>query len=105
LPMKGNSMLLPLKASIRNKIKKQEGDFVHVVLYLDNSSLEIPEELRVCLLDSQTGYDFFLTLSESNKKYYVDWIMEAKTTETKVARIVKTIERLENRLRFYDWVD
>jgi hypothetical protein len=105
LPMKGNSMLLPLKASIRNKIKKQEGDFVHVVLYLDNSSLEIPEELRVCLLDSQTGYDFFLTLSESNKKYYVDWILEAKTTETKVARIVKTIERLESGIKFYDWVN
>jgi Bacteriocin-protection, YdeI or OmpD-Associated/Domain of unknown function (DUF1905) len=105
LPMKDNCMLLPLKAYIRNKIKKQEGDHVHVVLYLDDSSLEIPEDLMVCLLDCQSAYDYFLTLSESNQKYYIDWIMEAKSTETKVARILKTIERLESRLKFYDWRD
>lgn len=105
LPMKGNCMLLPLKASIRNKIKKQEGDHVHVVLYLDNSSLEIPEDLMVCLLDSQSAHAFFLTLSESNQKYYIDWILESRNTDTKVNRIIKTINRLENRLKFYDWAD
>jgi hypothetical protein len=104
LPMKGNCMLLPLKASIRNKIKKQVGDYVHVELYPDNSSLEIPEDVMVCLLDSQSAHDFFLTLSESNQKYYIDWIMESRSIETKVARIAKTINRLENGLKFYDWV-
>jgi Domain of unknown function (DUF1905)/Bacteriocin-protection, YdeI or OmpD-Associated len=103
LPMKDNCMLLPLKASIRNKIKKQAGDYVHVVLFLDNSSLEILEDLRICLLDCPSAYDFFLTLSESNQKYYIDWILESKSIEAKVTRITKTIERLENGLKFYDW--
>lgn len=103
LPMKDQCMLLPLKASIRNKIKKQEGDHVHVVLYPDHSSLEIPEDFLVCLQDSPGAYTFFFTLSESNQKYYTDWIIESKSTETKVSRILKTIERLERRLKFYDW--
>jgi uncharacterized protein YdeI (YjbR/CyaY-like superfamily) len=47
---------------------------------------------------------FFLSLSESNQKYYLDWIEGAKKIETKVERIQKAIERLETGLKFYDWV-
>lgn len=103
LPMQGNSMLLPLKSSIRKKIKKEAGEYVHVILYLDNSKLEIPEELLMCLADSHLAYDFFMTLTESNQKYYVDWILESKSVDTKVARIIKTIQRLEQGQKFYDW--
>ncbi|MEZ5043398.1 MAG: DUF1905 domain-containing protein [Saprospiraceae bacterium] len=103
LPMQGNRMLLPLKSSIRKKIKKEAGEHVHVMLYLDNSALEIPEELLICLADSNLAYDFFMNLSESNQKYYVDWILESKSVDTKVARIVKTIQRLEHGQKFYDW--
>ncbi|NJK83396.1 MAG: YdeI/OmpD-associated family protein [Saprospiraceae bacterium] len=103
LPMQGNNMLLPLKSSIRKKIKKEVGEYVHVRLFLDDSSLEIPEELLVCLADSRLAQDFFMTLTESNQKYYVDWILASKSMETKVARIVKTIQRLEQGQKFYDW--
>lgn len=88
---------------VKLKIKKEAGDYVHVVLFLDNSTLEIPEELLMCLVDSNLAYDFFMTLTESNQRYYVDWILESKSVDTKVARIVKTIQRLEQRQKFYDW--
>jgi hypothetical protein len=104
LPMKEGSMLLPLKAAIRKKIGKKEGDTVHVILYSDDSPVIIPDEIMVCLLDSEKAHAYFLSLSASNQKYYIDWIEEAKKMETKVERICKTIERLENRLKFYDWV-
>jgi hypothetical protein len=103
LPMQGNSMLLPLKSSIRKKIKKEVGEYVHVTLYLDSSKLEIPEDILICLADSHLAHDFFMTLTESNQKYYVDWILESKSVDTKVARIVKTIQRLEQGQKFYDW--
>ena len=104
LPMKDGSMLLPLKAAVRKKIGKKEGDTVHVILFSDDSPVVIPDDIRVCLSDSAKAYQFFLSLSESNQKYYIDWIEEAKRMETKVERLCKMIERLENGLKFYDWV-
>lgn len=104
LPMKNGCMLLPLKAAVRKKIGKGEGDSVHVVLYADDSPMVVPDEIWACLQDSPKAYRFFESLSESNQKYYVDWIEEAKKGETKVERILKMIERLENGLKFYDWI-
>jgi hypothetical protein len=102
MPMGNGKLFLPLKASVRKKIGKSAGDTVHVILYADNSSLIIPDELMVCLLDAPTAHQFFQSLTESNQKYYIDWIGEAKRLETKVERIAKTIERLENGLKLHD---
>jgi uncharacterized protein YdeI (YjbR/CyaY-like superfamily) len=99
MPMGNGQLFLPLKASVRKKIGKYAGDTVHVILYADNSSLIIPDELMVCLLDEPKAHQFFQSLTESNQKYYIDWIGEAKRLETKVERIAKTIERLENGLK------
>ncbi len=103
LPMKDGRMLLPLKLAVRKKIKKQAGDQVHVVLYADDSAVEVPDDLLACLLESPKAYAFFQRLSDSNKKYYIDWIEEAKKLDTKVERISKAIHLLENGRRFYDW--
>lgn len=67
----------------------------------DLRNLYIPQ--KDSEMDSPKAYDFFITLSESNQKYYIDWIEAAKKVETKAERIVKTVERLENGLKFYDW--
>lgn len=105
LPMKDQRMFLPLNGTVRKEIGKKEGDFVQVVLYYDPSPVEIPDEILACLLDAPLAHQFFSSLSESNQKYYLDWIAGAKKIETKVARIQKAIERLENGLKFYDWVN
>ena len=49
MPMKAGTLFLPIKAEIRKAIKKKEGDTVHIILYEDNTPLEIPEELTLCL--------------------------------------------------------
>lgn len=105
LPMKDQRMFLPLNAAVRKKIGKKEGDYVHVVLYYDPSPVVVPDEILACLLDAPQAHQFFSSLSESNQKYYIDWIEGAKKIETKVERIQKAIERLENGLKFYDWVN
>ena len=105
LPMKDQRMFLPLNATVRKKIGKKEGDYVHVVLFYDPSPLVVPDEILACLLDAPQAHQFFSSLSESNQKYYIDWIEGAKKIETKVERIQKAIERLENGLKFYDWVN
>ena len=42
MPMGNGELGLSVKAEIRKKIKKQAGDYVHVVLYLDEEPSEIP---------------------------------------------------------------
>jgi uncharacterized protein YdeI (YjbR/CyaY-like superfamily) len=38
--------------------------------------------------------DFFTTLSFTNKKEYIEWIVTAKREETRTQRLTGTIERL-----------
>ncbi len=52
-------LFLSVKAEIRKKIKKQAGDYVHIVLYRDNEPLEVPEELLLCLQDEPEALQFF----------------------------------------------
>ncbi len=99
--MKSGNMFMPIKAEIRKKIKKEEGDWVHVILFYDDSPLVIPEEFRVCLLDAPKAYTFFQSIKETSQKHYIDWIYESKTLETRVNRIAKAIEKLEMGLKLY----
>ena len=100
MPMGNGTLFLPVKAAIRKKIGKQEGDRVHVVLYADNGPVDVPEELMICLQDDPEALVFFESLSDSEKKSYINWIYESKTEETKVERMANTINRLALKLKF-----
>ena len=100
MPIGNGNLFLPVKAAIRKVIKKEAGDVVHVILYADNTPLSIPDELMVCLLDAPNAHTFFMSLTETHQKAYIDWIYDAKRLETKVNRIAKTIEKLEIGLKF-----
>lgn len=102
MPMGNGKLFLPVKAEIRKKIKKEEGDKVHVILYSDNEPLEVPEEMLLCLRDEPAALKFFNSISESEQKFYMQWIYSAKKEETKVDRLAKTIDRLLNGLKMYD---
>jgi len=94
MPMGNGSLFLPVKAEIRKKIKKAEGDSVHVILFPDNEPLEIPEEMLLCLMDEPDALAFFKTLSESEQKFYIQYIYSAKKEETKIERLANTINKL-----------
>lgn len=79
LPMGKGKMFLPLKAEIRKKIKKGAGDWVHIVLYLDDTPYVVPEAFLGCLLDAPRANAFFHTLTESHQRFYTDWIYEVIT--------------------------
>ncbi len=103
LPMKNGAMMLPINAAVRKKIGKRAGDWVQVVLFQDDSPVAVPEDFEACLLDSPEAHRFFGSLSESNQKYYIDWVEGSKKLATKTERIARAIERLEQGLKFYDW--
>lgn len=100
--MGNGNLFLPVKAEIRKKIKKDEGDYVHVILYPDDAPLEVPEEMLLCLRDEPRALGFFNSLSESERKFYIEWVYSAKKEETKINRLGATINRLLNGLKLYD---
>jgi len=102
MPMGNGSLFLPVKAEIRKKIRKKEGDKVHVVLYADTEPLEIPQEMLLCLNDEPAALKFFKSLSESEQKLYIQWIYSAKKEDTKVDRMAICINRLVKSLTLHD---
>jgi len=102
MPSGKGTLMLFVKSEIRKKIKKQAGDYVHIILYPDNEPLETPEELLLCLQDDTEALQFFNSLNENEQHNYVKWIYSAKTEQTKVDRIAKTLVRLCKHQRFAD---
>ena len=94
MPMGNGNLFLPVKAEIRKKIKKEAGDLVHVKLYLDASLLVIPQELIDCLNEYPEAMKFYESLTQSEKRLYLNWVYSAKQEDTKANRIVKMIDKL-----------
>ena len=94
MPMGYGKLFQPVKAEIRKKINKKAGDWIKVVLYADNTPMEIPEELLLCLLDEPTAHEKFMHCTEGEQKAFIDWIYTAKKEEKKVERIAETIKKI-----------
>ena len=65
--------------------------------YIDaaKKTIRLPDDLATPLKKNKKASSFFDTLSFTNKKEYVEWIVTAKRQETRDERIKGTIERLE----------
>lgn len=94
MPMGNGKLFLPVNAAIRKKIKKQEGDTVHIILYPDKDPLEIPPELMACLEDEPAALEFFQSLRECDQKHYIDHVYAAKKEETRIQRLAELVNRL-----------
>ena len=64
--------------------------------YVDpkTKSVRLPDDLAIALKKNKKQEDFFHTLSFTNKKEYVEWIITAKREETRTERVKGTMERL-----------
>ena len=94
MPMGNGQLFLPVKSDIRKRIGKQEGDWVNVTLYSDNSPTKVPEEFIACLKEDPIAFETFWTYTDGQQKEFIDWIYSAKTDDKKVERIAETISKL-----------
>jgi Domain of unknown function (DUF1905)/Bacteriocin-protection, YdeI or OmpD-Associated len=94
MPMGNGQLFLPVKAAIRKAIKKQEGDWISVQLFLDEEPLHVPDELLHCLQDEPAALAKFLQLSDSEKAVAIKNIYAAKKDDTRTEKIVQLIKRL-----------
>lgn len=61
---------------------------------LKNKIITLPPGLKEALEPYPAALHFFRSLSWSNKREYVSWVLTAKQEKTKTERIRKTIEKL-----------
>ncbi|MCU0431663.1 MAG: YdeI/OmpD-associated family protein [Cytophagaceae bacterium] len=94
MPMGDGKLFLPVKSAIRKKIKKEAGDWVHIILYLEEDPSEIPEELWLCLEVEPKAHAYFSALSKEEQLTFVRWIYSAKTADIRMERINKSIDLL-----------
>jgi Domain of unknown function (DUF1905)/Bacteriocin-protection, YdeI or OmpD-Associated len=96
MPMGNGKLFFPVKAEIRKAIKKEEGDYVHVILYADDSVYQVPQEL-VERFEEAGVYKLFLQRKKWEQRMCAEWIFAAKRPETTEERILRTIFRLGKR--------
>ncbi len=92
----GLGTMLIVIQSVRKKIGKNPGDIVHVTLEEDHDerNVEVPSDLAELFRVNPQASEFFSTLSYTNQKEYINWILSAKREETRKSRLAKTMELL-----------
>lgn len=86
---------------IRTAIGKKSGDTIHVMISKDTSerTIAIPEDFLHRLEATPETFQFFNSLSFTNRKEYVVWITNAKKDETRMNRLDKAIKLLEQSVK------
>jgi hypothetical protein len=101
LPMGDGNFIIPLKAEIRKGLHKSKGAMLSVKLEEDKDyKIEIPEDLKDCFDFEPAAEEFFNSLPKSHRDYFIKWINEAKTGETRAKRIVNTVNAMLRRLNY-----
>jgi len=99
MPRSSGTMFLPVRAEIRKAIEKEEGDYVHVVLYKDEGEFQIPVDFILRLQAEPGALERFTAHKKWEQRMCVKWIYAAKRVETVNERIIKTLYRLSRRER------
>lgn len=65
--------------------------------YVDpvTKTVHLPDDLAAALKKAKKQEAFFHSLSFTNKKEYIEWIVSAKKEETRANRVKESMERLE----------
>jgi hypothetical protein len=89
-------LFIVIAKKLRDKIGKQAGDVVKMTFGLDtsNSAVKVPTDLKKALSTNEKAKTSFEKMAPSYKKAYVQWITQAKTTETRTNRIEKAIQQI-----------
>lgn len=95
MPMGGGNFIMALKAEVRKGIRKHAGAMLQVKLEVDTAyKVEIPDELQECFDFEPEALGFFNSLPKSHREYFLKWINDAKTSETRAKRIVNTVNAM-----------
>lgn len=91
--------ILIILKGIREQVGKTFGDEIKITVEADTQprEIEMPRELLKELKKDKDAKSVFDKLSYTHQKEYVTWINEAKKEETRLNRIMKTVEMLNQK--------
>ena len=83
----------------KDKKKEEKPKERAIFDYIDATKkiVRLPEDFEDALKKSKKANEFLQTLSFTNKKEYVEWIVSAKREETRNERVKGSVERLEKK--------
>ena len=101
MPMGDGNFIMALKAEVRRALHKNSGAVLHVALEEDRDfRIDMPDDLKECIDFEPEAFDFYNTLPKSHRDYFIKWINDAKTNETRAKRIVNTVNAMLRKWRF-----
>jgi hypothetical protein len=93
-PMGKGILMMAVKAEIRKKIGKQEGDWVALKLYYDEPEDNTNEDFLICLKEDPIAEKNYNKATKKQQQEIIDWISSSKNEEMKVERIAKMLDVL-----------
>jgi hypothetical protein len=92
----GGTYLIGFNRELREQAGVAIGDEVSVEIELDDEprTVEIPPRLAEALAAAPDAREAFERLSYTHRREYVEWILDAKRTETAERRVDRTMEAL-----------
>ncbi len=92
--------MLHILKSIREQLGKGPGDTVQVTLTRDTEprTVDVPADLTERMQHAGV-LEFFNSLSYTHRREYTRWITEAKREETRLRRLAKSIDMLQQKIR------
>ena len=101
MPIGEGNFIMALKAEVRKGLHKNAGAMVQVRLEEDvDYKVETPADLQECFDFEPEAADFFNSLAKSHREYFIKWINDAKTSETRAKRIVNTVNAMLRKWAF-----
>ena len=95
IPMGEGNFIMAINADMRKGIHKRTGATLQVSLEVDtNTEVVLPDDLQECFEFEPEALDYFNTLAEGHRRYFVNWINSAKTEPTRATRIANTINAM-----------
>jgi len=93
-PMGKGILMMAVKAEIRKKIGKKEGDWVTLKLYDDEPKDNSKEDFLICLKEDHAAENTFKKATKAQQQEIIAWIVASKNEEMKVERIATALDML-----------
>ncbi len=101
MPMGDGKFIMALKLAVRKAIHKEAGAMVAISLEVDTGfKVEMPADLQECFDFDPEAQEQFNSMPMSHRNYFIKWITDAKTDETRAKRIVNTVNAMLRKWSF-----
>jgi hypothetical protein len=98
MPAGDGGFFVVVNQGLQKQAGVKPGDRVHVVLERDDEprEVEVPPELAQALAKDAEASRAFQAMSYSRHKEYVDWILDARSEETRQRRAARAVEMIRH---------